>query len=169
MPVLFVTVAKPGHGKSFVSRYVRDLCGANHIRSDVVRKEEVAEGDPTYSSEESGKTYDLLFKKAKRSLEEGNHVILDATFNKKSGRERAERISKETGSKVLFIEVKCDSDVAKERIRNRDGVSDADVDLYEDFRIEPLSHRDTFVVDNSGSMDRTKDQVEQMIREITSV
>lgn len=163
MSVLYVTVAKPGHGKSYVSEQVSQLSGAKHIRSDVVRKEEVAEEEPTYSSEESQKTYDLLFQKAEETLNSGRSVVLDATFNKKIGREKAVEVADRTGSKVVFIEVRCDSETAKKRIRERDGVSDADVELYENFMIEPVEDKDTVVIDNSGSMKETKEQVKQIL------
>jgi len=165
MTVLFVTIAEPGHGKSFVANQISDLCGARHIRSDYIRKNRVADGDPVYSSDESQKTYDILFEEAEESLMNGSHVVLDATFNKKVGRERAHNISERTGAKVVFIRVECDSETAKKRIREREGISDADIEVYENFRIEPIENRDTVTVDNSGSRNKTVTQVENIVRE----
>lgn len=165
MTVLFVTIGKPGHGKSYVARIISKACSASHIQSDVIRKEDVAEGEPTYSSEESHKTYNLLFDIAKNELNSGINVVLDATFNKKSGRERAEQIAEESGSKVVFIKIECDEQVAKKRIKEREGISDADVELYEDFRIAPIKNRETVTVDNSGTMEETKKQVEKIVKE----
>jgi len=44
--------------KSFVSRQISDLCGAKHIESDRMPKQDIADGEPTYSAEESKATYD---------------------------------------------------------------------------------------------------------------
>lgn len=164
MSTLFVTIAKPGHGKSYVAEQISDICGARHLESDFIRKNEVADGEPTYSSDESKKTYELLFKKAEDFLSSGRHVVLDATFNKQIGRNRAEKISNETSSKVVFLRIKCDEDIAKNRIEDRNGVSDADIEVYENFIIEPIEDREIVTIDNSGTFERTRQQVESIVQ-----
>jgi len=164
MTILFVLIAKPGHGKSVVAREISELCDAIHIESDVVRKTEITDGSPTYSSEESQKTYDLMFEKAEVGLSEGRNVVLDATFGKKTGRERARSVAENVGAKTVFIRVGCDEDVAKSRIREREGVSDADIEVYENFTIAPVEDMDTVTVDNSGSLEDTREQVEEIVR-----
>lgn len=164
MTVLFVTIAEPGHGKSFVANQISDLCGARHIRSDYIRKNRVADGDPVYSSDESQETYNILFEEARESLMNGSHVVLDATFNKKVGRDRAQKISERTSSKTVFIRVECDEVTAKKRIREREGISDADIEVYENFRIEPIEDKETVTVDNSGTRAETAEQVEEIVK-----
>jgi predicted kinase len=164
MPVLFVLIAKPGHGKSVIAEEISGLCDAVHIESDVVRKTEVADESPTYSSEESQKTYNLIFEKAEENLSEGRNVILDATFGRKTGRERAKGVGKSVGAKTVFIRVNCDSEVAKSRIREREGVSDANIEVYENFTMAPVENMDTVTIDNSGSLENTKGQVEEIVK-----
>lgn len=165
MGTLFVTIGKPGHGKSFIARLLEEKYGSVRLATDLIRKEEVAEGEPTYSSEESSKTYNLLFTKAENQLRKDRSVVLDGTFNRKQGRKRAKEIAKNTGSKVVFLHIVCDPEIAKNRIKERDsGESDATVDIYQDFRIAPLDDIENHVrIDNSGSKQETIEQINQLI------
>lgn len=158
MPVMYVLVGLPGHGKSFVADVISEKTGATHLNVDEIRHE-ITDGDPQYSQEESSRTYDTFIERGKELYENGESVVLDGTFNIASGRDRVKDIA---GDDALFIQVDCDESTAKERLANRDGLSDADPEVYDLFRFKPLTY-DHIVIDNNGSKQNTKKQIENKI------
>jgi hypothetical protein len=157
-PTLVVMCGLPGVGKSSVATHIADLLDATRYRSDVVRKDLIAE--PTYSSEESQLTYDELFRRARATLDAGRAVVLDATFSRRIGRERAASLT----SDVTFVHVGCNEEVVKRRIEQRDDdPSDADFDVYLTAKdaFEPLD-REAFLIDNSGSEAETRAQIDAL-------
>ena len=158
MPTIYVLAGLPGHGKSFVSSYLAEKTGAEHINVDKVRNE-ITDGDPQYTQSESAETYDTLIERGKTVYDSGSSVILDGTFNIVSGRDRVKDIG---GDDVVFIRIECDEETAKERLANRNGISDADPSVYDKFRFMPIQY-DSVTIDNSGSKDETKKQIRQKI------
>lgn len=159
----FVAVSGlPGVGKTTVAKAVADRLDATLLRSDVVRKELVAE--PAYSDAETERVYAELFRRARACVADGEGVVLDATFRHTSLRERARGVATEADAAFTMVKVECDRATARERIRSRTGdESDADVAVYRTLRKEYDEMTGAHVVvDNSGSVAKTHERVAEL-------
>ena len=163
---LIVCCGLPGVGKSAASAHLTERLSAVRHRSDVIRKQLFP--DPEYTAAETAATYDELFERARTDLEAGSAVVLDATFKTSRLRDRAAAVAREANANFEVAHVVCDPDVVETRIQNRtDSVSDADLRVHylvkESF--EPIE-RDHVVVDNSGSLEATRRQLDQSVLDL---
>lgn len=162
-PSLLVYCGLPGVGKSIASAYTADHLPAERHRSDEVRKELFPA--PSYTAAESAATYDELLERARSDLESGENVVLDATFQSKENRDRAAAIADEADADALFVHVTCSLEVVEERLENRtDTISDAEFEQHLQLResFDPIE-RDHVVVDNSGTIEETREQLERSV------
>ena len=157
-PVLAVVCGLPGVGKSTVARAIADRIPATVLRTDVLRTELYA--DPSYTTAETVDVYDALLTRAFDHLDVGESVVLDGTFKTGERRIQARDLASQVGARFRLVRVECEASVLESRIEERDGVSDADLDVHMEFRdrFEPVA-LDHVVVDNSGSRDTTEDRV----------
>lgn len=160
--VLVVVCGLPGTGKTTVAGVISDRVGGERLRTDVIRTELVL--DPDYTPAETRRVYDELFARARSLVRQEGTVVLDGTFKSEADRRRARDLAVDLGVPFQLVHVECDPAVAKERIARRvDDESDADVAVYEAHRdaFEPIAmeHRS---VDNSGDLDATVTQVEEV-------
>jgi hypothetical protein len=162
-PRLVVVCGLPGAGKTTVGEAVADRIDAEVVRTDVVRKRMVEE--PDYTDEETARVYRRLVERARSTLAEGGNVVLDGTFVRRAFRDLAADAATEAGAAFDLVRVRCDESVVEERIRRReDGVSDADFEVYRihEEAFEPVE-REHVAVDNSGDLERTREQVRERI------
>ncbi len=159
-PRLIVFCGLPGVGKSTASAYAAEESGATRYRSDEIRKELFDE--PTYSAEESAATYDELFARVRSDLEAGRDVVADATFGSREARERVADVASGTGADLAFVHVTCPAEIVRERIAEREDVSDADFEVHLALReaFAPFE-RDHVAVDNSGGLEATYRQIDR--------
>jgi predicted kinase len=157
-PTLVVVCGLPGVGKSTVARAVADHLGAARLRTDVVRKELF--DDPGYTDGETAAVYDELLSRARDRLLEGESIVLDGTFKRRDRRVEA----RDLAARFRLLRVECEESVVERRIVERDGVSDADLEVHRQFRerFEPVE-MDHVVVDNSGSEAETRRQVAEVL------
>jgi hypothetical protein len=94
------------------------------VRKDVA---EVPAGEHRYENYEDGiyapgvkeKTYEAMFAKARKALEAGRSVVLDATFIRRSHRKAAARLAKETGAQFACVWVTASEAETRRRIERR--------------------------------------------------
>lgn len=156
-PVLVAVCGYPGVGKSTVAETLTGWLDATRLRTDAVRKELYDE--PTYTSAESKIVYETVLSRARDHLEDGP-VVVDASFADRRYRAQAERVARERGVPFRLVKVHCEQSVALGRIREREGISDADVEIYHHVKesFDPLG-ADRATVDNSGAWDQTVEQL----------
>jgi predicted kinase len=161
--MLVVVCGLPGAGKTTVAGDVVDRLDAVRIRTDVVRKDRF--DDPEYTDAETDAVYRTVQEHADAALADGNHVVLDGTYRERQFREPAYDIAREHDVDCVVLKVEADDDVVRERIREReDDASDADVSIYEHYRDQfEAVDAEHVVVDNSGSLDATREQVRHAI------
>jgi len=154
----------PGVGKSTVSRYIQERLDARRLRTDRVRQEMFP--DPTYSKEERRAVYRELCDRAEQYLVAGESVVLDATFANTDYRDTVRDVATEYSIPFYLVRVVCEQSVAEQRIADRDDLSDADVDVYHQFKetFDPIEC-DHAVIDNSGSKANTRSQVSVLFDE----
>ncbi|WP_336036240.1 AAA family ATPase [Halobacterium yunchengense] len=158
-PRVVVVCGLPGAGKTTVAEHAADRLDAVLLRTDVVRKDLFE--DPEYTDAEMRAVYEELLERAAAAVRAGDAAVLDGTFQHRDLRDDAQAVGDDLGVPVTFVKVDCETDVVRERIRERTGdASDAD------FRIH-LQYRESFddvdrehaVVDNSETLASTREQV----------
>jgi aminoglycoside phosphotransferase family enzyme/adenylate kinase family enzyme len=171
-PALVVVCGLSGTGKSTLARKLELRTGFARLNSDEVRKQlaGVAVGERRaeahssglYSDEFTKITYDKLLQQAEESLRDQVGVLLDATFKRRSDRERAVALSRRMGVPILFLECIADHEVVQRRLRHRQAieneVSDATIETYLKQRDEfqPLTELDStshLVVNTAQNLD----------------
>ncbi|WP_435359504.1 AAA family ATPase [Haloarchaeobius sp. DFWS5] len=167
--MLVIVCGLPGVGKTTVAEDVTERLDGQLLRSDVIRKQIL--DDPEYTTVESYMVYEALFERAKRLLDEGEAVVLDATFQRSSDRLRAKAIARSLGVDFDLYRVTCDESVVERRIAAREGdASDADFEVHQRYREIfddiSLTHER---VDNSGSEVETARQVAALFQEPVSM
>jgi hypothetical protein len=160
--MLVAVCGVPGVGKSTVAELVADELEATLLRTDVVRLDVV--DDPEYTDAERRRVYGELFARAHDRLAVGEAVVLDATFQKRVYRRHARRVAGAADADFRAVLVECADEVATARIAARsDGPSDADLAVRRVIAgaFEPVEI-DHVTVDNSGSLDATRDRVREL-------
>lgn len=157
-PTLYVVFGPPGVGKTTVGEMLATELGIDHSKTDTLRHSLIQE--PTYSQTETAMVYDELLKRARSTLADGNGVVCDGTFSNGVYRQQAKRVAQQTGSQLRLLFVTCDDESVRERITDRDGLSDADIDVYESIvdEFDPIEQAYT-TIDNSGSLAETRSQL----------
>jgi len=123
----------PGAGKSRLAAGLAAETGWALLRSDEVRREllpsegsrpvDAAHGAGRYAPEAVRAVYEDLVRRARRHLDEGEPVILDASWIDAARRAEAARAAADTGSELLELCCTCDDGVATARMdaRHRGG------------------------------------------------
>lgn len=157
---LVVVCGLPGTGKTTVAERIAERLDARILRTDLVRKELFPE--PDYTEAETAAVYGELLCRARETVRDHRSAVLDATFANRRFRDDARKLANRVANRFELVRVECDESVVKRRIRRRDGVSDADFDVYLHFkeRFEGVDG-EHLVVDNSGSEAATFAQVDR--------
>jgi predicted kinase len=136
-PRLLLVGGLPGTGKSTLAGMLADEFGAVLLSSDRLRKE-LAGLQPRqranaeyrtglYSDEQSRRTYDELLHRAATLLDEGETVVLDASWVRSRDRDRAGEVAAHGHSPLTALRCVAPVEVTAQRLRERRGdVSDAD-------------------------------------------
>jgi predicted kinase len=140
-PRLLVMIGASGTGKSTVAKKLADALGAVVLRTDAIRQELAGGRDPDaklgsglYSADRTERTYEELFRRARKLLREGVTVVLDGTFIEEARRAAARSVAAEESVRCLFLFCDCPEAVAIGRIEARrlaaSDISDARPDIY---------------------------------------
>jgi len=159
---LIVVIGLQGTGKTTVAKKVTEMFNAVLLRTDVIRRELFKERQ--YTLEETKRVYGEMFERARKSLQEGKTVVLDAMFVKEQERTQARNIADGVGAQFQVVEVVCSEDVIKERIEARSGdASEATFEIYLKFKnlFEPVLE-EHITIDNSGSLEDIDTQLNKL-------
>ncbi|GAB6880334.1 AAA family ATPase [Halorubrum gandharaense] len=156
---LVVVCGLPGVGKTTVAERIATHLDGRVLRTDVIRKELFP--DPEYTDEETAAVYAELLSRARDRIEDGENIILDATFAEREFRENVRAMADEAADDFELVKVECEEAVVERRIAARDGISDADFDIHLHFKeLFDEIDADHHVVDNSGGEAATFAQVD---------
>lgn len=156
---LIAMAGEPGRGKSFLADEVLEH---RSFRSDVLRKELFdAKENLDYDKFEDMLTYSYLILAGIGGLE-NEDVALDATFSSEEKLNRFIGLSYLTNRPFEIVEVTCPEEIARERIRQRNGVSDAGSDLLDEYSFDtiPFIH---YNIDNSGTKDDARKEIDRAL------
>lgn len=173
-PLVVVVGGLAGTGKTTLASALADAFGAEHLRTDVVRREMYG-GKPhaagidegIYNQEGRGRVYDELFRRAAALHLDRVSAMLDGTFATVKLLRQAQALASSPRSLWLAIECVCPADLARQRIRHRLSLgrdpSDARPEVHEaqQQRWEPWPSDVTHIrVDTTQPLD---EQVRQVV------
>ena len=164
-PVLTVVCGLPGAGKTTVGKMVADHYETDLLRTDIVRKDLFT--DPDYTDKEERTVYAELLDRAREDLNADTPAVLDGTFHRQQYRDQAREMVLSQDASVQLMKVECSESVVRDRIQARtDDASDADFEIHQTFRetFEPVNESCT-LIDNGGSLEATRRQVETLLSE----
>lgn len=125
-----------GSGKTTVARHLGRELGLPVLSSDRVRKELFLSegGSGQYTAEADSTTYDELFSRAMNLLAIGESLIVDATFRRKTDRDRFRHGAEAAGVTVCLAVTDAPEEVIVRRLADRkekpDRYSDAGTEIY---------------------------------------
>ncbi len=141
---LVLTCGLPGTGKTTLAALVAGALGAEHLRSDVLRKELAGLGpadraeagfeEGIYSPAMSERTQRALLDAAGRTLRDGRAAVVDATSLTAASRRPFRDLASRLGAPFVVAETVAPAGVVEERLRRRAAeaadASDAGVEVY---------------------------------------
>ena len=126
---LIITHGLSGSGKTFLTQALLEQVGAIRIRSDVERKRmqgltasvrsDSGLGTGLYGTTATVETYHRLFDLARRLLDVGYVVIVDATFLKQQDRQQFRELAEELSVPFAIVDVYAPADELRRRIVQR--------------------------------------------------
>jgi len=160
-----------GSGKSTIAETLLERLGALRLRSDVVRKAAhglaplartaSGIGEGLYAPDWTRSTYDELASRARAVLEAGHAAIVDATFLRRSDRERFRDIAEAARAPFVIVACAAPEAILRARVASRQasGADPSDADLAvlasQLATQEPLSAQETrasIACDTSGAL-----------------
>jgi predicted kinase len=156
--MVIIVTGLPGSGKSYFASKLSEALKASYFSSDQFRK--FFFSGIKYSTTEKLKVYQKLLSETLEAVDNGKDVVLDGTFYKQSIREEFKSALLKINQKIIFIEVRAESQLIKDRLKKLREDSDADYDVYQKLlaEYEPLTENHLILL--SGN-----DNIEQMLRE----
>jgi aminoglycoside phosphotransferase family enzyme/predicted kinase len=153
-PILYITHGFSGSGKSYFASRLAEQVGAIQLRSDIERKRlfgyraeqrtESDAGSGIYTPNASQMTYECLADLAKTVLEARFTTIVDATFLKKSQRERFRQLAQQCEADYRILDFQASDSVLYQRIleRQNQDASEATIPVlhWQQQTAEPLDY-----------------------------
>lgn len=135
--MIVIVFGLPGSGKSYFATNLANMIKAVYINSDRVRRSLFAVRK--YSTIEKQSVYDEMVMQMNKALQQHENVVLDATFYTNNIRKKF----LDAGNKInniIFIEVKADESLIKERLNRPRKDSEANFEVYKKIKKqwEPL-------------------------------
>lgn len=131
---LFLVFGLPGTGKTTLARALTSALGARHQNSDSMRDELGLRGH--YDPGDKQLVYHHLLHQAKQWLNNGEKVVIDATFSRQEERNLWIAQFQPLGIPIYWIEMRADEQTIRNRVRQSRPDSDADEEVYVQIREE---------------------------------
>jgi len=154
--MIIIVFGLPGSGKSYFATKLATELKAKYLSSDVVRKEVFTVRK--YTDEEKMKVYDVMLKVMKNAIQQNENLVLDATFYTNSIRNKFNEVAEEFKTKIIFIEVRADQKIIKERLGISREHSEADYPIH-------LQIKEIFEAMESDHLiiESTQDNIKEML------
>ena len=122
---LLIACGLPGTWKTETTEEVAKIKGCKLLRTDIIRLE-VLKNEDIFDEKVAGnmdkrtQVYDEMFRLADGAMDNGNCVILDATFVTQALRQRAAAIAAGHKNTFIILQTDCPQEVSIKRILARD-------------------------------------------------
>lgn len=126
-------VGAPGSGKTFLGRLIATDLGAEHVQTDVVRKEMFPR--PRYTSAEAAQVYEVCRQRAGAALRRGARVVFDGTNLRERRRRSLYQLAERAGATLVVVVARAPEAVIGARLARRVAVRDPGEASDADWRI----------------------------------
>lgn len=168
----------PGSGKTTLATGLAERLGCSYISSDQVRKElaglspdedaAAASGEGIYTPEWTQHTYAEVLTRAKRQLELGKSVILDASWARTGHRGQAAETAQHAEADMISLRCAAPADVSRQRLGARNhGASDATEDIAATMAAQADPWPEATPIDTGESPRESLDQAAAVIHDGT--
>ncbi len=166
-PAFIAVSGLPGTGKSYFCSKLTERLPFVILESDALRK--TLFPAPSYSLPESSRLFRAIHLLAKRLLEKGIPLILDATNLSEPYREHIYSIADRLDAKLILVKVEAPPQVVRERLKarreNPGNKSDADWEVYQKMRSSVQKiRRNHYAVDTSRDITPVLDKIIREVR-----
>jgi predicted kinase len=147
--MIIIVFGLPGAGKSYFAQGLAARIGAEYVNSDRIRKKMF--GNRTYSEKEKMSVYDEMLAGTRQAAESNKTLVLDATFYRDAIRREFIKVA---GDDILFIEIKADEALIKERMKQKRADSEADFNIYKSMlaEFEPIKQPHLILNSTNGNL-----------------
>ncbi|WP_343674205.1 AAA family ATPase [Chitinophaga sp.] len=125
--MVIIIMGLPGSGKSYFAERLAGVLQAEYASSDRIRKAMIP--NRTYSASEKEQVYEEMLHRMQLAITEGRNIILDGTFYLNSLRQKYIKHAQPVCT-IIFIEVRADESVIRERLKQPRADSEADFNVY---------------------------------------
>ncbi|GAA3939112.1 AAA family ATPase [Actinomadura viridis] len=165
----------PGTGKSTLAGAIAGRLGCTLLSSDRIRKElaglspedpaAAAYGEGLYGPEQTFRTYTELARRTRRLLEQGETVVLDASWTSRAHRDLVTALARRERAELHQLRCQVPEAVAAERLRTRPrGASDADAHVAAAMAATADPWPEAVTVDTGGPLERSLEHALAIVR-----
>ena len=121
---VLIACGLPASGKTGAAGIIADIKGFKILSSDIIRlevfkDEDIFDEKLASSMDKRMLVYDEMFRRAGQLAEEGEGIILDATFITQDLRRHAAAIAAKNGMTLVIQQTQCPKEICLERIAKR--------------------------------------------------
>lgn len=154
--MIVIVFGLPGSGKSYFASRLAGMINAEYINSDKVRKTMFETS--TYSKKEKLAVYDEMISQIAETVRKHKNVVLDATFYKNDVRKRFLNEAENIGG-IIFIEIRAEEHLIRERLKKPRKYSEADFKVYEKIKKQWEPLKQTHLI-----LQSTDDNIRDMLK-----
>lgn len=134
MGLIVMVMGLPGTGKSTFGRQLQKRLGVTYLNTDLVREQLGKKG--AYDPQTIQLVYTRMVEQAEQHLQQGEDVIVDATFHLARRREMIYRLARNKGHQLVVVEIKAREATLRERLQESRPHSEAGWEVYRKIRDE---------------------------------
>ena len=155
--MIVIVFGLPGSGKSYFASHLASMINAEYINSDKVRK--TMFDTRTYSKKEKLAVYNEMISQIGEAIRQHKDLVLDATFYKNDIRKRFLNEA-ENNNGIVFIEIRAEEDLIRERLKRPRKHSEADLKVYQKIKKQWEPFKETHLILQSTD-DNIRDMLEK--------
>ena len=155
--MIVIVFGLPGSGKSYFASHLASMINADYINSDKVRR--TMFDIRTYSIKEKLTVYNEMLAQIREAVRQHINLVLDATFYKNDIRKKFLNGAEDIDG-IIFIEVRAEESLIRERLKRPRKDSEADFEVYKKIKKqwEPLYENHLILQSTDGNI---KDMLEK--------
>lgn len=134
--MLIMVMGLPGSGKSYFAKAIAYKISGLHFNSDIIRKQEQQQEHSVYAAKNKFQVYKTMFQQVCLALDEGNIVVVDATFSLQQYRDQYVNYARIHEIPLKVILISANEHTILQRVQRVRPDSDADFEVYKKIKSE---------------------------------